>query len=32
MWISDFDGQSYSQNFSATVSADGMSYSAVANY
>jgi hypothetical protein len=31
-WLSDFDGQSLNKTFTATVSLDGMSYSAVATY
>jgi hypothetical protein len=31
-WISDFDGSTYAKTFTGTVSADGMSYSAVATY
>jgi hypothetical protein len=32
MWISDFDGIHYDSSFTATVSADGMSYTGVAIY
>jgi hypothetical protein len=32
MWLSDFNGTSLDQTFTATVSADGMSYTAVATY
>jgi hypothetical protein len=31
-WISDFDGQNYAKTFSASVSLDGMSYTAVVTY
>jgi hypothetical protein len=31
-WISDYDHASYAKTFSATVSSDGMSYTAVATY
>jgi hypothetical protein len=31
-WLSDFDGVSYAKSFTATVSANGMSYTAVATY
>jgi hypothetical protein len=31
-WLSDVNGTSLDQTFTATVSADGMSYTAVANY